>query len=305
VSKTRQVLPGTTRLVTRRALERRFFLKPSAAVNQLVKYLLAVASAKYDVRLIAAYIGSNHYHVEVDDRHGRYPLFAQYLDGLLARALNCHRKRTDRVWDVQPVNAPELADPEAALDRAAYALSNPVKDGLVEHGREWPGFRSSPQACTRPPEVVKRPNFFFDQTERGKMPKTARLEFHVPREFEHLGPKGWAALLSKRVAEHEERARDQHRAAGRSFLGARGVKKQSWNDHAKRHEKRGPGHVLHPIVIARADAVRLAVIIRHKTFEREHAAALKALLEGDRDAVFPYGTYQARVRYGARCRPPP
>jgi REP element-mobilizing transposase RayT len=305
VSKVRQVLPGKTRLLTRRALERRFFFKPCAAVNQLVKYVLAVAAAKYAVRLIVAYVGSNHYHLEVDDPHGRYPRFAQYLDGLLARAVNCYRKRTDTVWDGQQLNGPELADPEAVVDRAAYALANAVKDGLVERGRDWPGFRSSPQACTRPPEEVARPDFFFDQSERGKMPATAKLTFHVPREFEHLGAKGWAKLLADRVAAHEERAREEHRAAGRSFLGARGVKKQSWKARAKSHEKRGPKHVLHPIVIARDAAARLDVIVRHKTFEREHAAALEALLEGDKDVEFPHGTYQARLRYGVRCRPPP
>jgi hypothetical protein len=59
------------------------------------------------------------------------------------------------------------------------------------------------------------------------------------------------------------------------------------------------------IVSARSDAVRLAVSVRHETFEREHAAAPKGLPDGDRDIGFPHGTSPARVRHGARCRPPP
>jgi hypothetical protein len=43
--------------MTRRAVERQFLLQPSRAFNHLVKYLLAVGSAKYNIRLVAAYGG--------------------------------------------------------------------------------------------------------------------------------------------------------------------------------------------------------------------------------------------------------
>lgn len=31
------------------------------------------------------------------------------------------------------------------LDKIAYVLANPVKAGLVRHGRQWPGLWSAPE----------------------------------------------------------------------------------------------------------------------------------------------------------------
>ena len=45
----RQILPGTTYMVTRRCSERRFFLRPSAIVNQIFTYCLAYAAQETGV----------------------------------------------------------------------------------------------------------------------------------------------------------------------------------------------------------------------------------------------------------------
>jgi len=45
----RQVLPGTTSLITRRCSERRFFLRPTAVTNEIFLYVLAVAAKRYNV----------------------------------------------------------------------------------------------------------------------------------------------------------------------------------------------------------------------------------------------------------------
>jgi hypothetical protein len=240
-----------------------------------------------------------------DDTEGRYPEFMQWFDSLLARATNYLRHRTDRFWDGQQASAPEVVGAETILDRACYVLGNPVKDGLVEHGRDWPGYRSTPQACTKPPEVVSRPSWFFDEGPTGRMPETAELAYHVPREHAHLGSEGWAKLFSEHLAAFEEQARKDIAAQGRTFLGPEGVRRQHWTTKPKRREPRGPKHVLHPIVISRDARARLEVIVRHKDFELDHELARLALLEGDRDVTFPFGTYQHVRLLGQRCHPPP
>ena len=45
----RQVLPGTTYLVSHRCSERRFFLRPSRLGNDVFRYLLAVAAQRYGI----------------------------------------------------------------------------------------------------------------------------------------------------------------------------------------------------------------------------------------------------------------
>ena len=64
MSKPRQVLAGKTRLLTRRVIERRYFMVPTKAVNQLIEYLLALGCKRYGIKLVAVYVASNHYHIQ-------------------------------------------------------------------------------------------------------------------------------------------------------------------------------------------------------------------------------------------------
>jgi putative transposase len=58
----RQVLPGTTYLVTRRCSQRQFLLRPSRQTNQLFGFLLAVAAQRFHVDVHAFCVMSNHVH---------------------------------------------------------------------------------------------------------------------------------------------------------------------------------------------------------------------------------------------------
>ena len=58
----RQLLPGTTYLVTRRCLQRQFLLRPSKLTNQVFGFLLAIAARRFDVDLHACCVMSNHFH---------------------------------------------------------------------------------------------------------------------------------------------------------------------------------------------------------------------------------------------------
>ena len=303
MSRPRQVLAGKTRMLTRRVIERRFFMVPSEAVNQLFEFLLALGCKRYGLKLIAVYVASNHYHVVVVDVEGRYPAFLQWFNNVFARALNDYRGRQGQVWDNKPPSAPELLDAQAVLDKVCYVLGNPVKDGLVRHGRQWPGVRSSPQACLQPPKVVERPRFFFGPDT--KLPDTAELVFHVPPEFEHLGPQGWAKRFADALASFEEEARRKIAAAGRTFMGAAHVKRKSWKSAPKAAAGRGVGKAFHALFIATDKALRQAAIEAHLVFTRAHEAARQAFLAGDRDALFPHGTYQYPRILGVRCAPPP
>jgi REP element-mobilizing transposase RayT len=88
VTAPRQVLPGTTWLVTRRCSERRRFLRPSAIVNEIFLFVLAVAARRFGVEVHAFCVMSNHYHLLVTDRRARLPAFVQHLNGFVARAMN-------------------------------------------------------------------------------------------------------------------------------------------------------------------------------------------------------------------------
>src|SRR5512133_1221414 len=94
----RRVLPGTTYLVTRRCSERRFFLRPSRLTNDIFLYVLAVAARRYGVLVHAFCVLSNHCHLIVTDEEGRLPAFMQYLDSLVARAVNASLGHFESLW---------------------------------------------------------------------------------------------------------------------------------------------------------------------------------------------------------------
>jgi putative transposase len=94
----RQVLPDTTYLITRRCAQRQFLLRPSPITNEVFLYVLAVAARRFQVCVHAFCVLSNHFHLVVTDPGARLPAFEQYLDSLVARALNASLGRWESFW---------------------------------------------------------------------------------------------------------------------------------------------------------------------------------------------------------------
>ena len=128
----RQVLPGTTYLVTRRCSERRLFLRPSALTNGIFLYVLAVAARRHRVLVHAFCVLSNHYHLLVTDPDARLPAFMQYLDSLVARATNASLGRWEGFWSsAASYSAVSHDSTDDIVRKAAYVIANPVSAGLV------------------------------------------------------------------------------------------------------------------------------------------------------------------------------
>ena len=296
----RQVLPGRMVCITRRCSERRFFLRPDPATIQLLEYLLAYAASKYGIKLVAVVAMSNHIHILLYDPNGRCPDFTRCLDSLMAKAMNSYRGRTDAFWAAEDVNVLELADPDTVIDKISYLAANPVAALCVENGRDWPGLRSNPQSFLAEPKEVRRPNFFFRK--KGGLPDTVWLKYEVPPTHEHLEVKEFVALVAKRVAAREAKHRDDAKREGKKFLGVKGVRSVDWRSTPKGRERRG-FHKIRPNVAASTAEIRNAVLARIKKFRRDYRNARDALLNGDRDVVFPMGTWQLRSL--VRCQAAP
>src|SRR5512133_4379944 len=132
----RQVLPGTTYLVTRRSFQLQFLLTPSPITNGVFLYVLCVAARRFGVQVHAFCVLSNHFHLVVTDPEARLPAFEQYLDSLVARAVNASLARWESFWAPSSYSAVSLQSPDDIVSKAAYVLANPVAAGLVRTGRE-------------------------------------------------------------------------------------------------------------------------------------------------------------------------
>jgi REP element-mobilizing transposase RayT len=285
----RQLLRGSTYHVTRRCLDRRYFLKPTVLTTQVLGYLLARAAARSKVRVHAYCFMSNHLHLVVTDPRAALPAFMEDLDSLVSRALNASLGRWGYFWEEGSYSATLLDAPTDILDACVYVLANPVRAGLVRRSRQWPGLRSLPSEVG---EVLafERPNHFFSKD--GQQPELLTLQLATPPGWASAGEFGveLAAALAAREAAVA--------AAGTRFLGLARLRKLDPLSAPTTPEKR---RAMRPRFAAKTPGRLRALAERLAIFLAEHREALLEWREGRRWALFPEGTYLMRVGHSAAC----
>jgi len=290
----RRIVKGTTYLISRRCSQREFLLNPSALVNRVFKFVLAVAVARHGVAVHAVCVMSNHFHLVATDRRANLPAFSQFLDGVIAKALNALYGRWENFWAPYSYSAVELVAPEDIVEKVAYTLANPASADLVEHGRQWPGVWSDPRSIGGHGERVERPGHYFAKD--GSMPEDETLVFSVPPGFDSA--EAFRSRVIARVNELEQEAATKREARGVSVVGARRVLKQR---HTARPATGEPRRVLNPRVAALDKGERIEAIGRLVSFLERHRDALVKYCSGEQNVVFPLGTYLMRVRFGVCC----
>src|SRR6185436_5501836 len=179
MSQPRQIVPGATYLLTRRALRRHMLFRPDAAITQLVLYTLTVSARRYGLHVHALCLMSTHLHLVVTDVDGLLPRFLQFFHRLVALGTKVLRTWEGPVWDHEPTSVVRLLTPEAVVEKIAYVLANPVAAGLVEQAHEWPGAKVLVDELGGGVLRVKRPDVYFDRT-NPQWPEEATLELTLP-----------------------------------------------------------------------------------------------------------------------------
>jgi len=264
-------------------------------VNEIVLYLLARTARRYGVAVHAFCFLSNHAHLVLTDVEGRLPAFMQYLDSLVARAVNASIGHFESFWARETsYSAVEPLEPGDIVAKTAYVLANPVAAGLVRTGAEWPGLRTSPEQIGSTKLIARRPKVFFDP--RGYLPEALELELTPPPGFASAAE--FRSLLSAAVEELERKHREEMASQGRRFLGAARVLAQ--NPFA-RPAPGEPRFGLKPRVAARDRWKRIERLLQLGAFASSYRKAFAAWRSGARDVLFPAGTYLMRVLHGAQC----
>jgi len=297
MSQPRQVLPGTTYLVSRRCAQRQFLLRPSRQVNRIFRFCLAVAAQRTGIQLHAYCAMSNHYHLVLTDPGARLPEFMHWMNKNVAKSINALLGRWEAVWAPGSYSAVRLADSEAVLKELVYVYTNPVDAGLVRRARDWPGALSLPSHMTAPPTKIRRTTGFF--RDQGPVPSSAPLELSVPPVLR--GGSDLVQRLERMVRERERELQQQAQAKGLSFLGRKKVLRQSpWGRPRDAEPRRG----LNPRIACRDKWKRIETIQRLKEFVAAYREARQRYLDGETHVRFPAGTYWLRVRLGVLCNGP-
>jgi putative transposase len=287
-------------MITRRCTQRQFLMRPDKETNNAFIYCLAEAAARFGIEVLFTVAMSNHHHTGIYDPVGNYPAFLEHFHKLFAKCQNALRGRWENFWSSEQTSVVRLVDPQDAIEKMVYALTNPVKDGLVERAHHWPGVSSLAAIHQRKSFIGARPKHFF--RDEGVMPDTAVLAFARPRGFGHLTAADFAALVIERIRQFEEHAAAKRRQEGTVILGRRSVLRQGWR---ARPRDREPRRALNPRVAARSKWSRIEALLRNRAFRDAYLAARALFVDGMRDTLFPAGTYWLRRFARAACAPFP
>ena len=300
MSRARPVFKQARLMVTRRVHGREFRLRPSKKTNAIIRYVIAVVAERTGIILHAVCVMSNHTHICLTDPEGRICEFTRDCHAFIARAVNAAHGDFESMWSSEQTSHVTCVEPDDLIAKIAYAMANPVAATLVKYGKNWPGVRAAWPAKAR---VVHRPKKFFrDEKDGGSWPDTAVLEFSRPPGYDGMSDEELAALIENEIDEREEHHRQEARRDGKSFMGRREVLEQSRYARPKKPEKR---FELSPRVACRNKWLRIERLGHDRAWRGSYERALLDWRSGDRDVIFPYGTYKMRVVHNVFCAPPP
>jgi REP element-mobilizing transposase RayT len=254
--------------------------------------LLAVAAQRYGIQVHAFCVLSNHCHVVVTDPDAQLPAFHQFLDSLVARAVNAWLGRWESFWAPNSYSAVTLASPSDIVEKAAYVLANPVAAGLVHSGRLWPGLWSAPERIGGEALEVSRPKHFFDP--KGGMPDGIALQLTPPPGFGSVDE----FRDQLRTALEGLEAKAVREVGGHGFLGLSRILAQKPTGRPAPGE---PRRTLNPRVATRDKWKRIEVLGRLREFLSSYRTAWLEWCAGTRQVTFPCGTYLMRVVHGVPC----
>ncbi|HVH40908.1 MAG TPA: hypothetical protein VM925_01150 [Labilithrix sp.] len=218
--------------------------------------------------------------------------FLAHLHKMISKAMNSLRGRWENFWATEQPNAVYLVEPADRFAKLVYLLANPIADHLVDRISDWPGACSLGMHLSGATKTVKRPRGFFRSN--GKMPDAVTLRIERPDGFEELSEVAWVAKLRDALGREEQRAREERRVSGRGVLGRKAILGAEPTDSPKTVEAR---RELRPQLACINKRRRLRELAALIAFRAQRWTALVRYLVGERDVLFPHGTYRVRGRF--------
>jgi putative transposase len=293
----RQIVPGATYLLTRRALRRHLLFRPDATITQILIYALAVSSKRYGMEVHALCAMSTHLHLVVTDVQGVLPAFLAHFHRIVSLCTKVLRKWEGPVWDHEHTSVVRLLTREAMVEKIAYVLANPVAAGLVRHAHEWPGAKVDVRQLGRGVLRARRPEVYLDP-ENPQWPDQASLPLTLPPAIPQEGADSFRGEVAAELERLERAAQAEVQRRGLRFLGADRARMASPYDRATSFEALRGRNPTFAVGRGQGGAWRgAAAAVR--AFRASSRSALERWCAGVRDAVFPPGTWWMCAFHGA------
>ncbi|MGE3164787.1 MAG: transposase [Planctomycetota bacterium] len=299
----RRVRRGVTYLVTKKTNDDLFLILPSPEVNQILLYALVLRALRYGVLIHGFCFLSNHFHLVVTDLRGELPAFmGQFLTDT-SKAIQVQLRARRRIWSGERYSAVELLDLDAAERKTAYTVLNPARAALTAP-EDWPGVTSA-RWQFGDPITVKRPQEFFSQRYR-------------PDEVTTILTPLASAFPMNAAASDEERSRANQDSNTRVAAHiARELEEIRQNLERRCQKLAGPKRVLragrlqrgsrplgrlNPAFASTDRSLMAAAIAERRRFHLDHDRSRDQYVAGQRNTIFPTGTYGYRKLLGVRVR---
>lgn len=243
---------------TQRTVDRQFFFKPDERTRNIIGASAGRALEKYPVKLYWLDFNINH------RQTGMAPLsdspehlqnvvrFDQLFNSLVARELNRVYEREGPLYSTRN-RIDEATDDMSLEQQLFYAVTNVVKDNLVERVAHWRGVSSYKQLSTG--EVDRYTYIDWTAWHRSGNKKTRRsLEEFIRTVTVELTPlPGWEGMSpSKRqahfrreVRRYEQEFREAREREGRTVMGVTRLSKVNPRDRPARRKPRTQQPVCH------------------------------------------------------------
>lgn len=298
--------PGTFYLLSRRVDRREFRLRPGQEFEQVVGILITKAAKATGILVVHLVVMSNHLHAVLWDPRGHVTDFLKEALSGIARVANDAHGRSGHFWqqdDGKTLKA--LKDLGAVIDAVAYSYLNPTEARLVAHPSVWPGVNTDPADIgTNKCVVFERPKGFF--LEDGTVPMREELTVGVPDFVDAADFREQVAVsVNRQVKEIQTEVR---RKGGR-FLGHDAILATDIFAAPTSSEPVNAGRTAKPVerVAARDPEIKKRAAVQLAEFEREYARCRRRVADGERDVLFPAGTYHLWRHCGFQreADPPP
>jgi putative transposase len=296
----RLIRPRATYAICRRIEGRRFLLRPDDELNRLFTWCLATAAAQFEVEVHVAVCMSTHYHLVVTVPNENVSELMHAMNLRMAQGLKVLRKYVSGVvWEPGKLSIVELKTTEAVVEQIAYALANPVKAGLVFDARDWPGVTAAVEDIGTGALSATRPDYYFDPEKWGD---DVSHPLTLPACLRDRSIEEAHDWIRSELEHQQTLARAHVKAEGWKVLGAVAAKNVSPYRCAK--SWREIGKLTPHIAAGRGQKeARLAAIAELLEFRALYRDAKRRWCAGERDVVFPAGTYWMRVHHGVRVAP--
>ena len=303
MSRPLRFIPGPKTLVevSTRTVHSRLLLRPSNALNEIVLGILGRAQELYGVGLCGYAFASNHYHLLlVVDTAKQLAGFMAYFNSNLAREAGRLADWKEKFWS-RRYRAIVISGEEAAQrERLKYVLSHGSKEGLVENPRQWPGVHAIRPLLEGTPVQ----GIWFDRTKeyaavrRGEDFERMRYATTYPVLlsplpcWEELSPElcQWRIVEIVRQIDEEAAARLQKKCI--SPMGPDAVRRQQPHEIPV-STKKSPA----PLFLAATKRVRDDLRCAYYAFVAAFREAAERLKAGDRNAVFPLGSFPPAMSF--------